>query len=133
MKHKKVTTAQKTKYHWYKMGQKRCPCCGVQLTWEHRASSKRSASVEHLVLKSHGGSNHQFNLLVLCVNCNADRGNSDWFEWIEKKQPAKKEWLEQKFISAVEKYYDGSSQTNDIAKRLSPKDQTSVINFLKKR
>lgn len=35
-------------------------------------------SLDHLIPRSHGGDNHQSNLITACRKCNSARGNRDW-------------------------------------------------------
>ena len=89
---------------WYQLGQRRCHCCSKQLNWDSTSSHKNSATVEHMVPASKGGTYHAINILIICSACNNARGNKDWFEWIENGNFPKKEWLITKYSRAVEFY-----------------------------
>lgn len=64
---------------WYNLGQRRCHCCGVQLNW--CGDFKNSATIEHLVPKSQGGTLAIPNVLVVCGDCNKARKNKDYIQW----------------------------------------------------
>jgi hypothetical protein len=110
----KCNVKYKSRVLWYSLGQRRCHCCGVQLNWV--PGHKNSASFEHLVPKSHGGTYHPKNGIVVCEGCNSKRRNTDWIEWVVRNQFPKKDWLIAKYIVAVEFYYH-SSKLNGGLKR----------------
>lgn len=87
---------------WYDNGQRRCHCCCVQLNWT--GNYKNSATIEHMIPKSRGGTLEAINILIMCYRCNAARGNIDWIEWITTSKPPKAEWLIQKYLDAVQFY-----------------------------
>lgn len=87
--------------HWYSLGQRRC-YCGVQLVWNQ--DQKNSATFEHLVPKSQGGTLALKNSLVICSDCNNNRGNADWIDWIVENNPPKAKWLLHKYNEAVQYY-----------------------------
>lgn len=92
----------KRRVEWYQLGQRRCHCCGLQLNWAQ--GHKNSATVEHLVPASYGGTYHSENIIITCSKCNERRGNKDWIYWVTKNNFPKKEWLIKKYINAVEFY-----------------------------
>jgi 5-methylcytosine-specific restriction endonuclease McrA len=94
----------KIKVKWYNLGQRRCHICSCQLTWVYHPSLKNCATVEHLVPASKGGQFNSENVLVVCNECNKKRGNKNWLDWINEKQPPKKEWLIDKYINSVKLY-----------------------------
>ena len=55
-----------------------CIYCDVKLTNEN-------ASTDHIVPVSNKGSNCQLNLLVCCNDCNSDRGNIDFYEYLKMR------------------------------------------------
>lgn len=98
----------KTKVKWYKLGQRRCHCCGVQLNWI--SGHKNSASVEHIVPASKGGTFHFENMLITCESCNNKRQDTDWIKFVTKNKFPKGEWLIEKYLKAVNYYRDGNNQ-----------------------
>lgn len=46
-----------------------CAYCGVDL----RGRSRRDISLDHLICRDHGGSNHESNLVTACAACNCGR------------------------------------------------------------
>ena len=87
---------------WYLKGQRRCHCCGIQMVWQ--GQEKNSATVEHLVPESKGGTLHAKNLLVVCKSCNSKRGAIDWVEWVIGNDLPKREWLIRKYEDAINHY-----------------------------
>lgn len=49
--------------------------------------NEKNATTDHIVPISEGGNNSQVNLMVCCFNCNNERGNSDFFEYLKQKNP----------------------------------------------
>jgi len=41
-------------------------------------------TLDHLLPHSHGGSNHEGNLVTCCHKCNSSRGNRDWRDFAAK-------------------------------------------------
>lgn len=78
----------KKRFQWFQLGQRRCPCCGVQLTWDSD-NTPRTATVEHLVLASAGGTFHMQNTIVTCRRCNSTRGSQNWIDFVQKKSSSK--------------------------------------------
>lgn len=93
----------KKRFQWFQLGQRRCPCCGVQLTWDSD-NTPRTATVEHLVLASAGGTFHMQNTIVTCRRCNSTRGSQNWIDFVQKNRIPKAEWLIDKYLNAVEFY-----------------------------
>jgi diadenosine tetraphosphate (Ap4A) HIT family hydrolase len=58
------------KYRVLTRARGRCECCGAH---EHQ----RALEVDHIVPKSHGGSDHLSNLQALCFRCNAAKRDTD--------------------------------------------------------
>lgn len=98
----------KTKVKWYKLGQRRCHCCGIQLNWH--PGFKNSASVEHLVPASKGGTFHFENLIITCSSCNSSRGSKDWIGFVNDNQFPKSRWLISKYLTAVDFYRNETKQ-----------------------
>ena len=99
----------KKRVQWYNLGQRRCHCCGIQMTWENGFSdspkqTNRTASVEHLVPASQGGTFHMENILITCRGCNNSRGSEDWIEFVERNKFPKSEWLIARYLKAITFY-----------------------------
>jgi hypothetical protein len=90
---------------WYALGQRRCACCSVQLIYQ--PTYNNSATFEHLVPKSQGGTFHANNGLMICRKCNHTRGHQCWIKFVNKNNFPKKEWLIQRYIAAVDFYTHG--------------------------
>lgn len=56
----------------------KCPYCGIPLTYEN-------ATTDHIIPISNGGSNAQVNMIVCCKNCNGERGNLPFMEYLRNK------------------------------------------------
>ncbi len=46
-----------------------------------------SATTDHIVPISEGGNNTQVNLVVVCFDCNNERGNMKFIDYLRKKNP----------------------------------------------
>jgi CRISPR/Cas system Type II protein with McrA/HNH and RuvC-like nuclease domain len=57
-----------------------CIYCEKKLTEEN-------ATTDHIIPISDGGNNSQVNLLVCCFDCNNERGNLSFFEYLKQKNP----------------------------------------------
>lgn len=88
---------------WYSLGQRRCHCCGVQMTWDNK-NTDRSATVDHLVPRSQGGTFHYANILILCYKCNYKRGDTHWPTFVKRYNLPKAEWLLKKYLDAIDYY-----------------------------
>ena len=99
----------------YALGQRRCPVCCVQLVYT--PDNPNSATFEHMVPKSAGGTRHKENGMMMCYRCNNGRGNKCWIKWINEVNPPKKEWLIKKYVDAVEFYRE---QNIEIQVRFGP-------------
>lgn len=66
----------------------KCLYCGVKLNYEN-------ATADHIVPVSNGGNNTQVNLIVCCSDCNSERGNLDFKEFLSLKN---KNYKKIKFI-----------------------------------
>ena len=67
------------KYEIFKRARFRCELCGV-------AAQERALEVDHILPRSHGGSDDLSNLQALCFRCNAmkgDRDSTDFRAWSE--------------------------------------------------
>ena len=104
----------KKKVHWYLLGQRRCHCCGVQLNWI--PGHKNSASVEHMVPASKGGTFDCVNILIVCHSCNMTRRDTDWIKWVTENKFPKSEWLLQKYVIAMNFYIDNSFPISRLTK-----------------
>lgn len=100
-KRMKNNTRLKKRVKWYKLGQRRCHCCGVQMTWGNDTND-RVASAEHMIPKSKGGTLHDFNVLIICRKCNNNRKNKDWIQFVTENQFPKSNWLITKYLESIE-------------------------------
>jgi 5-methylcytosine-specific restriction endonuclease McrA len=101
-KRMKLNKRFKKRVQWFQLGQRRCHCCGVQLNWAQGFDN--SATVEHMVPDSQGGTFHDVNLLITCRSCNNKRDNTDWIDFVTVNKLPKSEWLIKKYLVAVEFY-----------------------------
>lgn len=92
------TKSRKAMIRAYNNGQRRC-YCGVQLNWTGRFPN--SATFEHLVPRSQGGTWAPENGMIVCNSCNNKRENKCWIRYLNEVNPPKKEWLIQKYLEAV--------------------------------
>jgi hypothetical protein len=99
----KANRGFKKRVQWYQLGQRRCHCCGVQMTWGNNGEV-REASVEHLVPVSKGGTYDWVNIIITCRGCNNSRGTKDWIDFVTKNKFPKSEWLIGKYLNALEFY-----------------------------
>lgn len=58
----------------------KCPYCDTKLTIEN-------ATADHIVPISKGGNNAQVNLIVVCSECNNQRGDLDFNDYLRIKNP----------------------------------------------
>ena len=56
----------------------KCIYCKQHLTDEN-------TTVDHIIPISKGGNNCQVNLTICCMNCNNERGNSDFYTYLKLK------------------------------------------------
>lgn len=64
----------------------------------------KSATAEHMVPRSHRGTWDIWNMLMICADCNYDRGNTDFIEYVLQKSLPRSEWLINKYEKALDKY-----------------------------
>lgn len=57
----------------------KCIYCDVKLT-------NSNATSDHILPISHGGNNTQVNLVICCRNCNSERGNIKFLEYLKFKK-----------------------------------------------
>lgn len=57
-----------------------CHYCGIILTG-------RTATADHIIPKSKGGTDHVSNLVLACKTCNAEKGDSDYEVFMASKFP----------------------------------------------
>lgn len=67
----------------------KCIYCECKLTLEN-------ATADHIIPISEGGNNCQINLIVVCFDCNNERGNLSFMDYIKLKNP---KYLKNKYIS----------------------------------
>ncbi|CAG7580982.1 MAG: putative endonuclease [uncultured marine phage] len=65
-----------------------CLYCGTKLT-------KSNATADHIIPVSKGGNNAKVNLIVCCEDCNGERGDREFYEYLNKKNLT---WDKNKFI-----------------------------------
>ena len=68
----------------------KCIYCEKNLTMEN-------ATTDHIIPISDGGNNTQVNLMVCCFDCNNERGNMKFIQYLRKKNPRYKN-IKQPFI-----------------------------------
>jgi hypothetical protein len=106
----------KRRCEWFfNEGQRRCPCCNVQLNWT--IGYKNTATAEHLLPKSHGGTYHPKNILIICYECNQQRGNTDYIKWIAGSNFDKKQWLISRYTIAMNHYITSGRKINRDTKK----------------
>jgi len=59
---------------------KKCMYCSTELTHEN-------ATIDHIIPISNGGSNAQVNLIVCCRDCNSERGDTNFYQYLKTKRP----------------------------------------------
>jgi len=57
-----------------------CAYCGRGLVGPHRVSGS-GLTLDHLIPRSQGGSNHETNLVTACGTCNSSRQDKPWREY----------------------------------------------------
>jgi 5-methylcytosine-specific restriction endonuclease McrA len=108
-----------SKIKFYKLGHKRCHYCCVQLNYASKF--KNSATVEHIIPKSKGGTLGVSNVLIICATCNKKRGNKSFLAFVTGSQFPRQEWLKLKYYSALD-YYAKIGKKLDLAKYEYEKD-----------
>ena len=62
----------KTRRRWlWKNGFRRCHYCGIRLHW----NGKHKLTADHVIPRSHGGTNRRKNLVASCYDCNQRKGS----------------------------------------------------------
>ena len=71
--------------------------------WDYKCAycgSEHNLSLDHIVPRSKGGSNHINNVLCACVSCNADKAHEQWLLWYiqqdfftEERRQAIEDWM----------------------------------------
>ena len=79
-----------TKVHWRTMLSEaqnhRCCWCGIKVT--ELRDRPDSATIEHVVPKSHGGADHPDNFAIACHSCNGNRGVRSVEDFMLQKRSA---------------------------------------------
>ena len=96
-----LSRRKKALHHWFALGHRRCRYCHCQLVYNE--GQKNTASAEHLVPKSQGGTEALVNLIVVCTSCNTKRQNKDFTDFV-KGLPLE-DWLLKKYAEAVGFYF----------------------------
>ena len=55
-----------------------CAYCGA------RCVERGDATIDHVLPRARGGSNHERNLVTACLSCNASKGDSTVAQWLRK-------------------------------------------------
>jgi 5-methylcytosine-specific restriction endonuclease McrA len=58
----------------------KCIYCGCKL-------NESNATTDHIIPISEGGNNSQVNLIVCCFDCNNERGNLNFYDYLKIKNP----------------------------------------------
>jgi 5-methylcytosine-specific restriction endonuclease McrA len=90
---------QARKQHYYNLGHTRCHYCCVQLNYA--AGHKNSATVEHIIPKSKGGTLRESNCLIVCKTCNGKRKNKDFKGFVSGSRFPRRDWLFGKYEKAL--------------------------------
>ncbi len=56
----------------------------IKTQWDNQCAycgSTEDLTLDHIVPRSRGGSNHSTNILCACKKCNADKAYGDWITW----------------------------------------------------
>ena len=88
------------KIRYYNLGHKRCHYCCRQLNY--KSGHKNSATVEHIIPKSKGGTLAQANTLVICSECNRKRGHKDFLSFVSGSRFPRLGWLKDRLKTAKE-------------------------------
>lgn len=91
------------KQKFFALGHKRCHYCCIQLNYA--SGFKNSATVEHIIPRSQGGTLAQANLLVICKTCNEKRQDKNFRDYVMGCELPRKEWLVSKFVVA-QRFYE---------------------------
>lgn len=59
----------------------RCVYCGGDFRQAYE-QCKRSLTLDHLQARSHGGGNHESNLVTCCLTCNSRKRDTCWREFV---------------------------------------------------
>ena len=93
---------KKIREYWYGLGYKRCHYCCIQLNYT--SGFRNSATIEHLVPHSMGGTLARKNCLVVCSTCNRRRQDTPLERFV--RGLPRECWLLQKYEEA-KAYYSG--------------------------
>jgi 5-methylcytosine-specific restriction endonuclease McrA len=56
----------------------KCVFCNHKLT-------DKNATIDHIIPISKGGNNCQLNLIPCCIECNSERGNQNFYQYLKQK------------------------------------------------
>lgn len=123
----------------YQNGLRRCPCCNVQLVWKANLDNiqKNLATVDHMVARSYGGPDTTDNMFVMCRQCNEDRGNQCFVEFVVSRGVSKteaEELYKKAHIASVRHLIGmlmNQVQNGTERKRFKKKIQSVVTNYRK--
>lgn len=97
--------------YWYSLGHRRCRYCNCQLVYN--PGQKNTATVEHLVPQSVGGTDALVNLIIVCTTCNHKRGNARLTQWA-KGRPLE-DWIIKKYADAL-RFYVKTNRSINVSK-----------------
>lgn len=63
-----------------------CPYCGCKMT-------ENNATADHIIPISKGGNNSQVNIIICCSECNNDRGNMDFYRYLNLTNPNRNKYI----------------------------------------
>ena len=75
----------------------------IKNQWDNKCAycgSDKDLTLDHIVPRSKGGSNHTTNVLCACTKCNADKAHTEWIIWYieqpfftEERREAIEKWM----------------------------------------
>lgn len=75
----------------------------IKSRWNHKCAycgSEHELTLDHIVPRSHGGSNHINNVLCACKSCNGNKAHTEWIIWFleqpfftEERRQAIEDWM----------------------------------------
>lgn len=75
----------------------------IKNQWDNKCAycgSDKNLTLDHIVPRSKGGSNHTTNVLCACDSCNSDKAYTEWIIWYieqpfftEERREAIEKWM----------------------------------------
>lgn len=93
---------KRIKEKFYSLGHSRCHYCCRQLNYS--SGFRNSATVEHIIPKSKGGTLALKNCLVVCAECNTKRADKDFIGFVTGSKFPRQGWLKSKHVEAGKFY-----------------------------